>query len=387
MASVQVVEHGGAYAIAIGGAGGFLATEGTLEALAPVAAAGGGGAAVVGGVVAAAAAGAAAGQFLWDWTHPGQAGALPRALRQLLEETVSWLKRTKYPNTGWVKIRQCSAGPEQKWQGTTNEFVCGTIVGDAGLVSDPAAFPSSQRAVRSCWWNGAYSFGGTQKNYPIVATYARSSGSLPFASTTTSPVEMLDPNWERGFADLDPATDEWLDLYQDALPQSETSQRVQTVTTTGSRNGTRPYTEVSPAVQSRAYIPQPAQEGTKEKKTRASGIARFLLHAFNDASEGADAVDAVFDALPDDVKKRWRRKYERKPAPGLERSDFYGQYASINDADWKLQAIWHNWDKLDQAKAVANIVKNQLEDAIIGRGEGAKSTVQSPDRLRLLYGK
>ena len=69
-------------------------------------------------------------------------------------------------------------------------------------------------------------------------------------------------------------------------------------------------------------------------------------------------VDAIFKALPKDVQRRWSK------GRGTIGENF-GQYGTAG-ADWKLQALWHNWHRVDAEQAVRNILKNFVEDAMIG---------------------
>lgn len=100
----------------------------------------------------------------------------------------------------------------------------------------------------------------------------------------------------------------------------------------------------------------------KERKVKSqlAGLGIALFKILDNVSEKAELVDALFDALPDDVTRRWRHcKKKRGPV------DTFGQYG-IDQADCKAQALWHNWHRLDTGLAVKNIAKNVLEDQIIG---------------------
>lgn len=121
--------------------------------------------------------------------------------------------------------------------------------------------------------------------------------------------------------------------------------------------------------------PQPKRKEDKEKKTKSVGtrVADFL----DFVSESAEVVDAVYQALPDDVKKRWSKG--RKERPG----DSMGQYG-LDGADWKLQAIYHNWEKIDGAQAVANVLANEFEDRVYGKAFGAQDKVTGRGRYRNL---
>ena len=120
------------------------------------------------------------------------------------------------------------------------------------------------------------------------------------------------------------------------------------------------------------------RERQRKPMTRTKAIGIAMYKALDGVSEGAEVVDAVYDALPADVRKRWEKerfpdarwvrdkntgKWERV---GVERpGDNFGQYG-IDGADWKLQALYYNWHKVDVEKAIKNIIKNELSDRVIG---------------------
>lgn len=93
-------------------------------------------------------------------------------------------------------------------------------------------------------------------------------------------------------------------------------------------------------------------------KTKGSVYAFFA--ALDALSEGAEVVDALFGALPEDVQKRWKRGRRTRPF-----IDTAGQYG-IDGADWKMQAVWHNAHKVDPVEFWRNILANQTEDKLIG---------------------
>lgn len=117
---------------------------------------------------------------------------------------------------------------------------------------------------------------------------------------------------------------------------------------------TNPNPGVEPPVKRK-----PPPEGEKQRKSIpfAKKVVIAIYKGLDVASEGAEIVDAVYDALPDSVKKRWK-KAERM-------GDNFGQYG-IDGADWKMRAIYHNADKIDVEQAFKNIIKNGLTDAVTG---------------------
>lgn len=103
--------------------------------------------------------------------------------------------------------------------------------------------------------------------------------------------------------------------------------------------------------------PAPPKPGQKERKGKST--MRVLLGLLDAISEGAEVVDAIYEALPEKTKRKWDCSGGR----GL--VDSAGQYG-IDKADCKLAALWHNWHKVDIEEAVRNIIANQLQDRVIG---------------------
>lgn len=118
----------------------------------------------------------------------------------------------------------------------------------------------------------------------------------------------------------------------------------------------------------RPFVRQPPSKGDNEGKTftRSKAFAVALFVALDNVSEASEIVDALFEALPADIQKRYKEK--RKGAISRQFLDNAGQYG-IDGADWKLAAIYDNFDKVDLDKAFRNIIKNQIEDQIIGLKE------------------
>lgn len=102
----------------------------------------------------------------------------------------------------------------------------------------------------------------------------------------------------------------------------------------------------------------PRREKETKSLSRSAKLGIGLYKALDYASEKAEIVDAIFKALPKDVQRRWSK------GRGTIGENF-GQYGTAG-ADWKLQALWHNWHRVDAEQAVRNILKNFVEDAMIG---------------------
>ena len=106
---------------------------------------------------------------------------------------------------------------------------------------------------------------------------------------------------------------------------------------------------------------QPPEKYTRERKfiSKSKALGIVLFKVLDKVSEAADVVDAVYEALPEKVRKRWPCK--KRPGP----VDNFGQYG-IGGADCKAAAIYYNLHSVDVEQAVRNIIANQLEDAIYG---------------------
>ena len=139
---------------------------------------------------------------------------------------------------------------------------------------------------------------------------------------------------------------------------------------------TKPQPLVSPAPLQPAGKSPPQKNEHQGKASGGRGLAQHFARALDFVSESAEVVDAVYDALPDDVKKRWEKGRESR---GL--ADQAGQYG-IDGADWKAKAIWENRDKIDYSEAIKNIVQNQVEDQLYGAAYSARDDIQGRGRNR-----
>lgn len=93
-----------------------------------------------------------------------------------------------------------------------------------------------------------------------------------------------------------------------------------------------------------------------------SWSSRFLIRfaqMMDKVSEGAEVVDAMYEALPESTKRKW--DCDRK-APFIDQAGQYG----VDNADCKARALFHNLHKMDIEKAVRGIIENELEDKLYG---------------------
>lgn len=99
--------------------------------------------------------------------------------------------------------------------------------------------------------------------------------------------------------------------------------------------------------------PKPPKEPVKEAKLiLAINKHTFIGIVLNAVTETVDFIDCFYDALPEDV----RRAYERK----------YGIYGKVSPQQ-KLYALWQRFAHLDWNQVVHNLAVNQLEDKFFGK--------------------
>lgn len=133
--------------------------------------------------------------------------------------------------------------------------------------------------------------------------------------------------------------------------------------------------------------PGPKEKEAPKVSSRGKAISLALVAALDTVSELAEVVDAMYDALPKQVRRRWEKeklgahwvkdfktgKLKWWVPPSIPSGygarvinvDEFGQYG-IQGAHWKVQALWHNWRQLDSVAAVENIARNVTEDQIHG---------------------
>jgi len=115
---------------------------------------------------------------------------------------------------------------------------------------------------------------------------------------------------------------------------------------------------------------QPPPKRDKERKviSRSAALRIAIFKGLDNISEASEIVTAFYDALPAKVREKWDRKDR-----GL--IDQAGQYG-IEGADWKLQALWYNWHKVDFQKALTNVAVNNLEDKLYGEAYRAREKLR-----------
>ncbi|PZO60395.1 MAG: hypothetical protein DI635_15460 [Pseudoxanthomonas suwonensis] len=110
--------------------------------------------------------------------------------------------------------------------------------------------------------------------------------------------------------------------------------------------------------------PPPSRTRERKVRSRSLTVSLAMFKALDLTSEASEIVSSFYDALPKEVRKRWERGRGEDPDK-YRNFDNFGQYG-IDGADWKLQALYHNWDKVDLGEAFRNVAKNMVEDRVYG---------------------
>lgn len=110
---------------------------------------------------------------------------------------------------------------------------------------------------------------------------------------------------------------------------------------------------------------RPPRSGERERKGKAKGVTAFRVigGAFGALTEVNDAIGALHKALP--PKYRARSFHKGRPVK----------------PSWRKQwaAVYQNYDKIDLNTALVELIKNQIEDKIIGKlAKGANSGFTNP---------
>lgn len=129
---------------------------------------------------------------------------------------------------------------------------------------------------------------------------------------------------------------------------------------------------------------RPPRKNEKERKVNATvkgnlgvGVERII----SGLTESNDAINAIYDALPDEYKvQMWvvnKAPYDKYWFVGWKDHKFYSRYGNANryhkevrnkvKPQEKLRQIYKNFEHLDIAKALQNLVINEIQDQAIGR--------------------
>lgn len=126
-------------------------------------------------------------------------------------------------------------------------------------------------------------------------------------------------------------------------------------------------------------VRRPARQGEKERKYRAADqrLYRILTNAFGAATEAADFVHALWNALP----KNRKGGFWWKKDGGV---DHKGAWMPKANAFERAKLVYDHFDEIDVAKALRNLAIQQAQDAAIGKANQYVNKTWKPylDRIK-----
>ena len=168
----------------------------------------------------------------------------------------------------------------------------------------------------------------------------------------------------------------WMPTYRPGdNPEVENAPGQLVVPSQGIRDRIMEATATGVRTQTRAHQRKPPEPYEQESKysTRSKRFAIALAKVMDGISEGSEVITSFYDALPEELRKqiekarfpnaRWikDKRTGKWRKVGMDRpGDQYGQYG-IEGADWKAQALWEHWDKVDMEAAMENLFKNYVK--------------------------
>lgn len=251
---------------------------------------------------------------------------------------------TSRPHIGWVENNLNFCPPQQAIQPGYGQLHTAT------RISSVAAGTLGRVRIRDQWERSSNQWGARSRpleNFQSVH-HSIDPMSIPIGLPTAPPSQIP---WRM------------IPLLRANPWRSEQSERGPTPNPVD--NPSRRPTPLSPTVPGRAppndpptHVKTPPPKRTKEQKFKGSlGVAGILMGA---ASEGGDIIGAFYDALPNQYKVKW------PDGSVKQRVSFPDQAAAV------YRAIGH-MDGAYLGQVAANLVKNHIQDAIIGGASGAAS--------------
>lgn len=299
-------------------------------------------------------------------------------------ELASWLNdwaKNAYTPGSWRKLAECAGRPNGQIVNTASgqaatlagscnavQSASPTLPGTPGVIAPPplqiqywfqrAAFDVSPAVNPYRLWNTARF---QNMAYPNKAIPAQAS-PYPWQNPNVMRPMPSDPTLQPPEAGQ-PAPGESLEPAPQPQPQPEANQIAREITETTNRRIPSRHRRVIPP------------RRTRERKSTAKSkmVVMAIFEGLDKISEAAEVIDAAFDALPKKVQDRWKQKAR----PG----DSFGQYG-IGGADWKLQALYYNYESIDLKAFAKNVVQNEAEDQLIGKMQKylPKNTVNAFNR-------
>ena len=263
--------------------------------------------------------------------------------------------------TGWLPWGRCPApaGPPQVWNWTSlanSATIMNTANNCLGGQARPSGAVNWNNARSIGGWTFTHYFGTSERGQYVVGWTRPTQGpsvppmirpiiqpdpypvgdpeALPILRPVSPPRAL--PLWPAGGRPPAPRP-------RPDRPRTARSPVRRPVLGRGVAVGLRPYIEVSPEL-----VPaEPPPQGDREVKFLGSRLLMLTLRAYEGLTEMDDFLDAIWESIP--------KKLRAKNA---------GMYQKLID-------IRDNYESISITEAVRNLMVNAVEDAVVGRLQGA----------------
>lgn len=129
----------------------------------------------------------------------------------------------------------------------------------------------------------------------------------------------------------------------------------------GRDTGPRPAPRPTVSGQPDTHVHRRPDPYTRERKARVAPEVMRMLDLAHGITEGRDAIEALWDALPEDVRNQTPRSGRLRKGARL------GEGTRYHTTWDKAQAVYNNLDRMNLTDAVRNLLVNHLTDAALGR--------------------
>lgn len=129
-----------------------------------------------------------------------------------------------------------------------------------------------------------------------------------------------------------------------------------------------PQPRVAPNLARSFHDRRPPRRNEKEVKYRLPRAARLAVRAASSFTEALDALNVLYESLPDIYKPRYNdtRFVWKHPPPHI-----------------MAKVVWDNFDKIDMAEFRKGFLLNEIQDTILGTaGRGVRRNQEFVDPLR-----
>jgi hypothetical protein len=110
--------------------------------------------------------------------------------------------------------------------------------------------------------------------------------------------------------------------------------------------------------------PSPPREKEKKVRIRKGGVVQFISRAIGQVTEGFDAMNAAYFAIPEQFRPGYYALHRK------DGSVYYKKRWNASAAQRGV-AVYQQFDKIEFGQFLENVVKNEIQDRAIGKASQA----------------